>query len=177
MIKFTMSCILLINLTLSGLSYAETGVSKDWAWNTDQDNFYFAITTNSKEQILGEYCYIADGICFYIVGLDMACEPGSSYPVLVNSDKGADHVILNCAHEYNGRNILAIYEFDKFDDLVRKASRLSIAIPILDDKFRVIRFSLVGSSEAIDHMRRAAKKAVDTNTVPKKKALPAEEVI
>ena len=46
-----------------------------------------------------------------------------------------------------------------------------------NDKFKIIRFSLIGSSDAIDHMRDAAKKAIDANPAPVNKRLPDEEVM
>jgi hypothetical protein len=177
MIKLARIYILLISLIYAGFVFAETGVSRNWIWNTDGKDFYFAITTNSTEHILGQYCYIAEATCFYIVSLDIACEPGSSYPALVNSDMGADHIVLKCVHGYKGRNILAIYEFNKTDELVRAASHLGIAVPVENEQFEVIRFSLIGSSDAIDHMRNAAKKAIDANPAPEKKSVPAEEAI
>jgi hypothetical protein len=177
MIKFARIHISLISLIYAGIAFAETGVSKDWIWNTEGDDFYFAITTNSTEHILGQYCYIAEATCFYIVSLDIACEPGSSYPALVNSDKGADHIVLKCVHEYKGQNILAIYEFNKTDELVRTASHLGIAVPMDNEQFEVITFSLIGSSDAIDHMRNAAKSAVGTSAPPGNKKLPDKEVM
>jgi len=177
MIKFAKISIVFLSLTFAGHAFAETGVSRDWVWNTDEENFYFAITTNSAEHILGQYCYIAKSTCFYVVSLDITCEHGSTYPAMVNSDKGADHIVLKCVHEYNGQNILAIYGFDKIDELVRTASHLGIAVPMENDKFKIIRFSLIGSSDAIDHMRDAAKKAIDANPAPVNKRLPDEEVM
>ncbi len=177
MIKFARVYIAFLSLTFAGHVFAETGASKDWAWNTDKQDFYFAITTNSADHVLGQYCYIAEGTCFYIVSLDIMCEHGSTYPAIVNSDRGADHVVLKCVHEYNGKNILAIYGFYKIDELVRAASHLGIAIPVENDKFKIIRFSLIGSSDAIDHMRDAVKQAIDANPAPVNKRLPDEEVM
>ena len=175
--KFCMNCFLWSALMFCGVSRAETGVSRDWIWNTDAKDFYFAITTNSAKQILGQYCYIGEGTCFYIVSLDVACEPGSTYPAIVNSDKGADHIVLRCVHEYQGHNILGIYEFDKVDELVREASHIGIAVPMENDQFEVIKFSLIGSSDAIDHMRNAAKSVIETHAPPETEKLPAKEVM
>ena len=177
MIKIASSCVLTIVLMNFGLAHAVTGVSKDWTWKTDKADLYFAITTNSEKHVLGQYCYIAEGICFYVVSLDIDCEPGSTYPAMVNSDKGADHLVLKCIHKYKGQNILAIYEFEQIDVLVRTAAHLGIAIPVANDRFEVIRFNLIGSSVAIEQMRNAAKTAVDTRSSPKNTHLPDEELI
>lgn len=174
-ISFVMSCAASILLMFVGPACAETGVSRDWTWNTDQADVYFAITTNSEEQILGQYCHIENGACFYVVSLDIFCEPGSTYPALVNSDKGADHIVLKCVHGYKSQNILAIYAFNKIDELVRAASHIGIVVPVENDEFEIIEFSLIGSSYAIDHMRNAAKKAFEA--VPENKKFPTKEVI
>ena len=177
MIKPVISCILLAQLSFAVPADAETGTSRDWAWSTDEKDFYFAITTNSKDYILGQYCYIGEGTCFYIVGMDIYCEPGNAYPALMNSDKGADHLVLKCVHEFEGHNILAVGNFEKFDELVRTASRIGIVIPIEDDKFKMIRFSLLGSAVAIEHMRDAAKKANRHDDAPAKSKSPDEELM
>jgi len=172
-----MFCALLISPMLVRTACAETGISRDWVWNTDKKDIYFAITTDSEAHALGQYCYIADGVCFYAVSIDIDCDPGSTYPAMVNSDKGADHIVLKCIHEYKSQNILAIYEFDKIDELVRDAGHLGIVIPVEDDRFKVIRFSLIGSRNAIDQMRNAAKKAMDDDSSPKRLNSQGREVM
>jgi hypothetical protein len=177
MIKLIKNPLLLVVLMLCEVSHADTGASKDWTWNTDEEHFYSAITKNSEGQILGQYCYLGEGTCFYIVGLDIYCEPGSAYPALVNSDKGADHIVLKCVHGFEGRNILAIYDFEKIDELVRVASHLGIVLAMDNDQFMVIRFSLLGSSVAIERMRNAARAAIDDDASPRSARLPNKEIM
>lgn len=171
------TCVLLLSLSLSLCLHADVGTFKDWTWRTDETPFYSALTVNSNKHTLGQYCSITNETCFYMAGFDITCEPGSSYPSLVNSDKGAYHVTLKCAHEHQGRNLLAIYEFDKIDSLIREASHIGFAIPMSNSHFKLVEFSLMGSSEAIDQMRAAAKSAIDAREPPEKSTYPGEEII
>jgi hypothetical protein len=159
------------------IAIAEIGVSKDWIWSTEEEGFYYAITMNSKEHILGQYCYLDSGVCIYMVGLNITCQLGSTYPSMVNSDKGAVHVSLECSHRVDGQNVLAVREFSLIDAIVRKASHIGFVIPMENDKFKVARFSLMGSSDALDQMRAAAKRAIGIEEAPEEKVLPDEEIM
>lgn len=154
---------------------AEVGVSRDWIWSTEEEDFYYAITMNSEEHVLGQYCYLARAVCIYMVGFNITCELGETYPAMVNSDKGAAHVLLECSHRVDGQNILALNEFDKIDAIVREASRIGFVIPMANDKFKVARLSLMGSAAAIDNMRAAAKRAIGIREEPAKVRQPDEE--
>jgi hypothetical protein len=156
---------------------AEVGVSKDWIWSTDDKSFYFALTVNSNKHNFGQYCALANAQCFYMVGIDITCEPDSAYPALVNSNKGAYNVTLRCAHENNGQTIFAVRDFDTIDGLVREASNIGFVLPMNNGQFKVVRFSLMGSSDAISQMRAAAKKVVEDAGAQTKPGLPREELM
>ncbi len=159
------------------VAIAEIGVSQDWIWSTEEESFYYAMTMNSKEHVLGQYCYLNSGVCMYMVGFNITCELGSTYPSMVNSDKGAVHVSLECSHRVDGQNVLALREFSLIDAIVRKASHIGFVIPMENDKFKVARFSLMGSSDALDQMRAAAKRAIGVEEAPEEKVLPDEEIM
>jgi hypothetical protein len=46
---------------------------------------------------VGQYCYFKSGSCIYFVGISIACEVGSQYPSLLNSDAGSAHISLVCS--------------------------------------------------------------------------------
>ena len=164
-------------LTFVPISAAEIGVSKDWIWSTEEEGFYYAITMNSKEHILGQYCYLEKAVCIYMVGFNITCELGETYPAMVNSDKGAAHVMMECSHRVDGQNVMALNDFEKIDALVREANHIGFVVPMENDKFKVARLSLMGSADAIDNMRAAAKRAIGITEKPRKTRLPDEELM
>lgn len=129
--------------------------SKDWIWSrsTDDDNFYYAATANSAGNMLGQYCYLESGNCVYIVHLGIACDAGSEYPALISSAAGAVHVTLRC----KSNNAFFVEGFDAIDRAVRGTTSVGIVAPLQSGEFTVSRFSLAGSTSAIDRMRAATQ--------------------
>jgi len=109
--------------------------------------------------------------------LIIECEIDTAYPALVNSNKGAYNVTLKCAHENKGQTIFAVRDFDTIDGLVKEASHIGFVLPIENGQFKVVRFSLMGSSDAISQMRAAARKVVEDAGAKPKPVLPDEELM
>lgn len=151
---------LAVLLSISSVAHGEAFLSKDWAWSTDtdKDGYYFAATINGVGSLVGQYCYFDSGNCLWLIGLKTTCDEGSEYPALVNSDAGALQVTLLCAHKYEGRNVLAVSDFDGFDRIVRNATKMGIVLPLQNDEFKVSRFGLAGSTYALDLMRAATER-------------------
>lgn len=154
---------------------AQLYTSGDWYWSDQDPDFYFAATKNSSNHVLGQYCYFKSASCVYLVGLGVDCEIGDEYAALVNSDAGSAHISLACTHQYENRYILGIYPFEDIDKVVRKANDIGIVIPLEGDEFKVGRFSLRGSVNALDRMREAAKEKMSKNPTPTNK--PDEEYL
>lgn len=88
-----------------------------------------------------------------------SCEEGDQYPVLANTDKGAVPIIVHCNARLDGLYRYVFTNFDAINDLVMKGSQIGFAVPLQTDEFRVVRFDLTGSSQAITTMRSAAQMA------------------
>ncbi len=131
-------------------SAQERGSFGDWrAGKTTNEKAVFAATVNQSGNVLGVYCYGAEK-CIYLLSMRTACEAGSRYPVLVNSDQGSLELQVYC----NGQRQSNVYEyvftnFEKIEDVVLRAHRVGFALPLESDEFNVVRFSLRGSNEAI----------------------------
>ena len=123
----------------------------DWTTGvTTTGNALYAATANDSGNILGQYCYPGDGNCYYLLGLRTSCKEGNNYPVLLNSDQGSATVAVRCnGRVQNGLFEYVFTEFSRIDDVVMKAYRVGFAVPLEGDQFTVIRFSLVGSNEAV----------------------------
>lgn len=88
------------------------------------------------------------------MSLGLKCDKGDRFTVLVNSTGGGATVELSCGKD----NFLSFTDFDEIDAIVRKNSKVGFAIALTDGQFKAVRFSLEGSSHALDLMRLAAVK-------------------
>ena len=154
------------NLILFGLCififsrfiFAEAQISKEWHWDlSSSDEYAYAATVNSDGRVLGQYCYYSDSSCVYLVRLGIICEADSEYPSILNSDAGAADVRLICGHEIDGENVFFINPFDDVDNIVLSASTVGFAVALEEGTFKVVRFSLSGSTHAIKMMRLGAE--------------------
>lgn len=146
-------------LLSSASSFAEFKQNKDWFWNLSLDagNFVYAATLNSSDRLLGQYCYFDEGTCVYMVTLGITCTEGSEYPSIINSSAGVVTVDLICAHKYEDENTFFITPFDDVDNIIKQASTIGFAVAMEGDEFKVVRFSLSGSTYAIEKMRSGAE--------------------
>ena len=147
--KLSLSALLLV---LSGGLGAEVYEFKDWLWSSSEDGYYFAITVNADGHTFGQYCYFADGDCLYLLTMGVTCVEGDEYPALLNSDYGAEGITLICGGIIDGESVLLIGEFDATDELVRNGARFAVALGMEEDQFKAVRFSLLGSTYALDWM-------------------------
>jgi hypothetical protein len=149
-----------ISVLLVSASNAQTRTRTfvDWTMGTQTaEEGLFAATTNDSGNILGKYCFATLDGCMYLLAMKTSCEQGNKYPVLVNANTGSQTLEVYC-NGLLGRYNLYQYvftEFDKIEDTVLRANRVGFAVPLQSDQFNVIRFSLMGSNEAIEAMTQA----------------------
>jgi len=145
-----------------------------WESSTVGEEYLFAAVENSAGHVLGQYCFFESGSCSYLLAIGTNCEPESEYPALVSSDVGAAHLTLVCGAEIEGQHVL-IVPFDDMDKIVRKSSRVGLVVPMQNDQFKVARFSLAGSSKAIERMLAAASERLTDDQLKNASNPPAEE--
>lgn len=142
-------------------AFAELKYNKDWMWDSTGDDFSYAATITSSGRILGQYCYLDSDSCIYTVSLGITCQEEESYPVLINSDTGVIKADMICGHKISNSNYaFYIKPFDAIDLKVRSASNIGFAVAMESGKFKVVRFSLSGSTYAIESMREETKARV-----------------
>jgi hypothetical protein len=132
--------------------------SGDWIVNVDGPKFYYASTSNSGGSLLAQYCKLDSAECFYLVSFGITCEENSKYPALVSTDAGAKSIELVCDKKVSNENFMLAANFDEMDDLVRNNKRIGFVIPMQNEEFKAIRFSLNGADIALDAMRAATLK-------------------
>ncbi|MBN4055583.1 hypothetical protein JYU12_02445 [bacterium AH-315-K03] len=134
---------------------AELEKSKDWYWDLSlsKNNYVYAMTNNESGEALGQYCYPFEDKCVYIVSLGITCNAGAEYPSIVNSSEGVAEVTLVCGHVHESGNVFYVEPFDEVDNLIRNAGKIGFVVAMRDDSFKIVHFSLLGSSHAIKKIR------------------------
>lgn len=66
-------------------------------------------------------------------------------------------VRLICGDKYQGENVFFIKPFDDVDNIVLTASTIGFAVAMEEGTFKVVRFSLSGSTHAIKMMQLGAE--------------------
>lgn len=154
------SAILLIAaLFLCSVAQAEEKQFEDWfvvradngdmVAGTQQDNFSKALVYR---------CFKELNKCAHVLIADIECDDGHTYPVLVNSEHSALSMDTLCT-DNEGESELILTEFDRIHKIIQKSNVIGIAVPMASGQFKVVRFSLKGSSKAMSY---AEGKLVDS---------------
>ncbi|MCF6439494.1 hypothetical protein L1077_08650 [Pseudoalteromonas luteoviolacea] len=139
-------------------AFANETTNKDWVTNTGGDEHYFAATVNNSDHVFGKYCYFDSEQCLYLLSVDITCDKGESYPVLVNAESGSLNVNLVCGDEIDEQNVMIFDDFDEIERTTKDSKQFGIAIPMESGQFLVSRFSLSGAKRSINIMTRKAEK-------------------
>lgn len=135
------------------------------AWAAGVNNGKTAVyagTTNESQGIFAQYCQTADGNCYWVLVNDIECEVGSKYTIFVNADIGASTHETQCM-KVDGKPRYTFYSFDEITAITLKSSKIAFAFPIGDSQFKVSRFSLSGSNEALDLMAKTGHQVMQKN--------------
>ena len=156
-------------LLASAAAYSVSAQAENFgAWftgETNDGNFVFAATVNDSGNLLGQYCSPKTGNCLWMLGISTACKLDDKYPILANSDIGAEHLSIHCDKQYEDGLFRYVFsKFDSIDGIIKGGLRVGFALPLQSDNFRVIRFDLSGANRAIKFMHSNG-----TKTTPKTK--------
>ncbi len=159
-----LSVFFLVVLGASALAHAQD--FGKWTVVTDDKTMMYAIVFNDSGALFGQYCYPEKGSCLWLISASTSCEKDHKYPVLANSDGGAVPLTLQCQGSIGGKGTEAKYayvftDFDEVSNLVKNATRIGFAVPLQADQFKVVRFEVDGSAEAITAMRNKASATTD----------------
>lgn len=124
---------------------------------SDDGQAVYAATMNDSGNVFGEYCFPEDGNCVWLIGISAMCKTGDQYPVLANTESAASHITVKCGAKVSKDLYSYVFtDFNALKELVMKNVRIGFAIPMQSDNFKVIRFDLTGSNQAIERMLKDA---------------------
>jgi hypothetical protein len=110
-----------------------------------------AYTINESGSLLGEHCNVAEHSCNWIVITAIRCSGEDEYPVLGNTSSGAVPLQVQCegATDQEGAQFrYGFTDWQQLEALMQDAARVGIAMPMAEDQFQVLRFSLTGRTAA-----------------------------
>ena len=126
----------------------------NWVTGAMDDNEgYFAATVNDSTSIFGQYCYTGSGQCLWLLAVNINCEDGSRYPVLINGDGGSAQMEIVCKKLVDKPRYV-FSNFDAINNSVKSSKKyIGFAFPLESGLFEVNRFLLDGAPEAIGRMK------------------------
>lgn len=130
---------------------------QDWKVEVIDANAIAAYTVNSSGGIFGKVCYVDSQTCAWVVTSSAPCETDGEYITLSNSAAGANLHDLTCLPQKQfGQQLMVFDNYDSLASIARQAGQVGFAFPIVDGQFRVFRFSLTGSTAAIEAAHKLA---------------------
>jgi hypothetical protein len=141
-------------------AWATQAVSvKDWLFQDNGSSGAEAWTVNDSGSQIGVVCFGKSNCIAYFVSDSGTCQDDSKYPALLNSASGALALTTVCkkieSQTGKPRFVLVINEFNAVLDSILKDHNLGIVIPMASGMFKVARFSLEGSNEALAAVNRS----------------------
>jgi hypothetical protein len=160
MVRWGVVSITLVAALVSGPEvHAE--VFGDWFAEAHGPTSVYAASANEAGNVFGQFCYLSEGSCVWLIGVKTRCQQGDRYPVLANSNVGAMHLEVLCDGRLDsGLYRFAFTNFDQVEKLVTHSDRVSFAIPVEDAQFGIVRFSLQGAAAALSELRQAAQRRI-----------------
>ncbi|NMF98322.1 hypothetical protein GPA27_13105 [Aromatoleum toluolicum] len=148
----------------AGAVSADTGRFGDWVVvpATDGSGDTIAGTfADGNSKYLGVRCFAATSQCLHVLVTGSRCVNENSYPLLLNGSTGAASIEGVCSLN-GGRHELLLTPFDKVRTAINGTGVIGIAVPMESGAFSAIRFSLTGSTRALEYGEKtlgAPKKA------------------
>jgi hypothetical protein len=166
MIRRAVSSIIVLTL-LVGLALlvgaADVGAEQfgDWFAGTNGATALYAASANETGNVFGQFCYLGEGSCVWLIGVKTRCQQGDRYPVLANTNRGAMQLEVLCDGRLDsGLYRFAFTNFEQVEKLVTYSERVSFAMPVEEAQFGIVRFSLQGATAALSELREAAQRRI-----------------
>jgi len=147
--------LLVLLWAICGLAQAQKSQVEDWIVDLS-GSYSEAFTTNDSNSVLGIYCMDR---CMAYVDPNINCDVNGKYSIFVNAAAGAVVVDATCVH-LRDRQIRVLDKLDLILEQSRAGERIGFAFALRDGSFKVVRFSMNGSSPAI---RRALNHIIEKN--------------
>ncbi len=127
---------------------AEQTFGQWFVGTTDDKANVVAATTNDSGSILMEACTINAKTCRWMIAVGTACDSGSTYSALGNSESGAAILTITCDGKIPDGKYRYLLNWKEIESLIKGGKSFGMAVAAVDGKFFVHRFSLDGAAAA-----------------------------
>lgn len=131
----------------------------DWAMSYSTEGTPFILTRNDSGSLFGQWCDAEESSCYWILASQTPCKKGNEAPALVSAEGGVTAITTICSTPITVAGKLMyrvlLSPFDDMEKIIKGGARISFALAVENDNFRVIRYSLKGVSLANLAMNRA----------------------
>ena len=143
--------LVLLFLSVNAVSSEYPKYFGGWSVIQDSDSRdLIAGTTNDSGHVIAFRCFVKTKQCVHVLIADTQCEDGGSYPILINSDFSP--LAMESVCSVNGKSHeLILTNYDSIHKILETGSYVGVAIPMASGQFKVFRFRLNGSKQAMDH--------------------------
>lgn len=138
-------------VAFSAASRAQTMRFQDWAVSYGPGHQEASTGSNTGE-LLGVFCALEVATCFAYFTTGSNCIEDRQVPVFINSDSGAISLGTQCKSIPMGSGRIWVNVFQDFSTIagiMLRDRRIGIVVPLENGLFKAVRFSLLGSNEAI----------------------------
>lgn len=140
-------------LLLSGSAAGQQAITYGhWVMDNSVTGFQIAKTINENAAATGVFCSLETQSCDAYITLDVGCEDGEPYPMMINSSLGAYSLTTKCMHIGKLKFFVAS-EFESMIQAFESGGEIGFAMPMQNGQFKVVRFSTVGATPAIKQAR------------------------
>lgn len=130
----------------------------DWIVSLDSD-FKETFTANDSGSSVGVLCAATTQRCLVYLRTNTTCSVGDKQVALVNASAGAFSIQMECSQlqfDSGPEFVNFLGEYDTMRDALFKSNDIGIALPMTSGHFKVVRFSLKGSNQAIEAVEKSA---------------------
>lgn len=129
-------------------------------WSAYRGDKTISLITNSKDGVgLLAGCRVdSDSCSWMIVALPDVCQPGSTFPALVNGEPGGFATELTCNSNDNDASTFIIKDFDTVASIVKGSKTIQIAVPV-EGRIDVVEFPTSGYAKAAVKFDRVLREA------------------
>lgn len=140
-------------LFLCGTAAAQQAKSYgNWIVDNSIAGVQIAKTINESAAATGVFCNLESQSCDAYLTLDVGCEDGEPYPMMINSSVGAYPLTTKCMHLGKLKFFVAS-EFESMIQAFESGGEIGFAMPMQNGQFKVVRFSTAGATPAIKAAR------------------------
>lgn len=155
--KTGVTLLMILLCALAGRASAASVTFGHWLVATSADGGdVYAATMNGQGEVFGEFCNYHSASCSWLLTVRTPCRFGDVYPILANSQSGANPIAIFCTgalgHSVFG---MALMNRHKLEASIAHAVQVGFAVPLANGGFAIAQFQLKGRVQATSFLQKS----------------------